>query len=141
VIVPRKKTGKPVPARPIDVYKNIIDDLVEQTPSVSGRLVTEEKIYTRGQGDFGKEMNDFVNGLSEKQRIALAAMLTDERRSGIGDVLSRLTWWINCKGVALLVHGEPMPVDLSGMGIHGDYVGRLEGWNWPKNSQASATDQ
>jgi hypothetical protein len=24
-----------------------------------------------------------------------------------------------------------MPVDLSGMGLHGDYIGRRDDWEWP----------
>ena len=27
---------------------------------------------------------------------------------------------------------DPMPVDLSGMGLHGDYVGRSQDWDWPQ---------
>jgi hypothetical protein len=26
-----------------------------------------------------------------------------------------------------------MLVDISGMGLHGDFVGRLQGWEWPNN--------
>lgn len=131
LIVPRKDAATSIPSLPIDAYKRIIDDLVAQTTSVSGKLISDEGVYSRGQSEFGKRMNEFVTGLSAEERIALASMLTDERRSAIGDVLSMLTWWITCHGLSLSVHGVPMPVDMSGMGLHGDYVGRLEGWNWP----------
>lgn len=129
--MPRKKASAGTPSLPIDVYKRIIDDLVTKTPSVSGKLISNEGAYTHGQGEFGMRMNKFVKGLSVDERNLLEAMLTDERRSAIGDVLSLLTWWITCHGLSLSVHGEPLPVDLSGMGLHGDYSGRLEGWNWP----------
>lgn len=120
-----------IPLLAIDVYKKLVDDLVFQTPSVSGKLISEEGIYSRGQSEFGNKMNEFVKGLSVEERITLASMLTDERRRAIGDVLSMLSWWISCHGLSMSVRGETMPVDLSGMGLHGDYSGRLEGWNWP----------
>jgi len=47
------------------------------------------------------------------------------------DVLAVLTWWTNCQDVALTFRGEAMPVEQSGMGLHGDYIGRLDGWEWP----------
>ena len=115
----------------MDVYTRIIDRLVEKTPSVSGLLIAEEGLYSRGQGPFISDMNRFVKSLSKDQRKALSMMLTNERRRAIGDVLADLTWWITCHGVALFVGDEPMPVDLSGGGLDGDYVGRLEGWEWP----------
>lgn len=129
--MPRKKNAASIPSLPIEVYKKIIDDLVSQTPSVSGNLIIDEGIYSRGQNEFAKKMNEFVRGLSADERIALVSMLTDERCSAIGDVLSMLTWLITCHGLSLSIHDEPMPVDLSGMGLHGDYIGRMEGWNWP----------
>lgn len=126
-----KESAPSIPTQPIDAYKKIIDDLVEQTPPVSGKLVIDKGIYTRGQGEFGERMNEFVRRLSHDDRVALAEMITSERQSAIGDVLAMLTWWITCHGLQISLRSEPMPVDLSGMGIHGDYVGRLEGWNWP----------
>ncbi|PQO45046.1 DUF6547 family protein [Blastopirellula marina] len=129
--MPRENPAASIPSLPIDVYKKIIDDLVSQTPSISGKLIREEGVYSRGEGEFAKRMNEFITGLSADQRIALEALLTDERCGAIGDVLAMLTWWITCHGLRLSVHGEPMPTELSGMGLHGDYIGRLEGWNWP----------
>lgn len=124
-------TEDAVPSQPIDVYKRIIDDLVEKTPSAAGRLVTEEGVFCRGEHPLGREMNDFVKNLSESQRKTLAMMLTCERREAIGEVLAGLTWWMTCHRVALFVGADPVPVDLSGMGLEGDYIGRLEGWDWP----------
>jgi hypothetical protein len=121
-----------MPEAPIETYKRIIDSLVEFTPSVSADLIINEGIYSRGRSEFTKEMNGFVRSLSPEQRQTLAKMLTDERRSGIGQVLADLTWWITCHGVGLTVHGAAMPVELSGMGLEGDYVGRLDDWDWPK---------
>ena len=59
-------------------------------------------------------------------------MVHDERTSAIHDVLADLTWWITTRRVGLTFNGQPMPVELSGMGLHGDYVGRLNGWEWPE---------
>jgi len=58
-------------------------------------------------------------------------MLRTERRGAIHDVLARLTWWVECEGLGLTLDKTPMPVDLSGMGLHGDFVGRMADWEWP----------
>jgi hypothetical protein len=60
-------------------------------------------------------------------------MLTHERESAIHDVLATLTWWIDCRDVGLTYQGAAMPVQLSGMGLHGDYVGRQDDWEWPND--------
>ncbi|MBB5766442.1 hypothetical protein GGR67_000472 [Xanthomonas arboricola] len=63
----------------------------------------------------------------------LLSSLTQERQSAIHDTLAALTWWIDSRGIGLTVNGQPMPIDLSGMGLHGDYVGRADGWEWPSD--------
>lgn len=87
-------------------------------------------------GEFSKapdhrEFNTFIRSLSPSQRELLSRMLQEVRHGAIHDVLAELTWWITTRGVGLTFHGDPMPVELSGMGLHGDYVGRVEGWEWP----------
>jgi hypothetical protein len=34
---------------------------------------------------------------------------------------------------AFMFQGGPMPVELSGMGFHGDFVGCRQGWERPSN--------
>jgi hypothetical protein len=65
--------------------------------------------------------------------MLLAGMLRHERTSAIFDVLSNLTWWLCCREVGLTFRGQPMPFELNGMGLHGDYIARLDGDEWPKN--------
>lgn len=130
--------NKPIPTRPIDAYKRIIDDLVDRTPGISSRLVREEGIFTKSLSPAVEDMNGFVRSLTPEQREILARMLVDERAAGIGEVLSALSWWFTCQGLAFVYRGEPMPVELSGMGLHGDYVGRLEGWQWPLETPPKA---
>lgn len=52
------------------------------------------------------------------------------------EVLQR-AWWITARDVGLTFRGEPMPVELSGMGLLGDYVGRRDGWEWPSSEKDS----
>jgi hypothetical protein len=61
----------------------------------------------------------------------LARMLHDVRQSAIFDVPALLTWWISTQDVGLTFRGEPMLTELSGEGLHGDYIGRLAAWEWP----------
>ena len=120
----------PTPS-PLDVYKQIIDDLVQRSPSLGARLVVEKGIFSKAP-DL-QPLNGLVQSLKPDQRAMLAQMLTHERSSAIHDVLAAITWWIDCCNVGLTYRGEPMPVQLSGMGLHGDYVGRRDDWEWPKH--------
>jgi hypothetical protein len=115
---------------PIEAYKDIIDGLVNETRQAgSSRRVAEIGIYSKAPAH--AEFNDFIQSLDEAQRALLARMFQDERDGAIHDVLAALTWWVTCRDVGLTFRGKPMPVELSGMGLHGDYVGRRDGWEWP----------
>lgn len=120
------------PFRPIDAYKAIIDQLVDETShSVHERLVVDEGVWLKTPDE--EPANAFVQSLTGEQRRILARILHDERTAAIHDVLAVLTWWISTRGVGLTFRGEPMPVELSGQGLHGDYVGRLTDWKWPES--------
>ncbi len=116
-------------SRPVDAYKQIIDDLVSDTPSLGARLILEHGIYSKAPD--AEKLNELVGSLTPEQCKVLARMLTEERSSAMHDVLAAITWWIDCRGLGLTYDGKPMPVQLSGMGMHGDYAGRLDDWEWP----------
>ena len=124
-----------VPKRPIEAYHALIDCLVESRRSVSARLVEEEGVFSRVPDDVRE--NVLVAAMLPEQRSVLAKMLEAERTSAIHDALAELTWWILCRGVGLTFEGSAMPVDLSGMGLHGDFMGRLQGWNWPDDDESA----
>jgi hypothetical protein len=79
--------------------------------------------------------NSLVRSLPPEQRRLLGDMLLAQRSAAIHDVLAVLTDWMSSDGdgLAFTFGGEPMPVDLSGTGLHGDFIGRLQGWEWPNN--------
>jgi len=116
---------------PVEVYKQIIDQLVERSPSLGARLVAEQGIYSRAPACL--YTNGLVRAMTPERRALLAVMLTHERESAIHDLLAALTWWIDCRSVGLTYQGQPMPVQLSGEVLHGDYVGRRDNWEWPKD--------
>ena len=125
----------PTPMKPVEVYKQIIDQLVERSPSVGARLVMEEGIYSKAAAF--RHTNDLVRALTPDQRAVFAEMLTHERESAIHDVLAALTWWIDCRDVSLTYQGQPMPIQLSGEGLHGDYIGRRDNWEWPSDEKTA----
>jgi hypothetical protein len=130
--------GRKELARPVDAYKAIIDELVSETShGVSEMLVVQEGIFSRTVGN--ELLNGFVQSLSTEHRQILARMLYAERTAAIHDVLAVLTWWLHAGEVGLTFRGEPMPVDLSGMGLHGDYVGRQDDWEWPTDNSSVET--
>jgi hypothetical protein len=110
-------------------YREIIDALVGRTTSIAERLLREEGVYSRAPAD--EALNDFARSLTDEQRESLATICRAERVSAIHDALAELSWWIDVKGVSLAVDGVEMPVDESGMGLHGDFMGRLDDWPWP----------
>lgn len=119
------------PNTPSDVYKAIIDELVNETRhSMSSRLVVEDGIYSKVP-DY-KPLNKLVESLDPDERRMLAQMLQHEREGAIHDVLAVLTWWMTARDVGLTYQGKPMPIELSGMGLHGDFVGRCDDWDWPE---------
>ena len=121
------------PENPVEAYKAIIDQLVEETThGMSARLVRESGIYSKAQDAIVP--NEFVKSLDPRQCGMLADMLNRERYGAIHDTLAVLTWWLLARDVGLTFRGDPMPFDLSGMGLHGDYVGRCDGWEWPKEA-------
>jgi hypothetical protein len=125
-----------LPTRPIDAYKAIIDQLATETSrSVHERLVIEQGIWLKTRDE--ETANAFVRSLSNEQRHILGRMLHNERTGAIHDVLAVLSWWILARGVGLTFRGEPMPVELNGEGLHGDYIGRLADWEWPDTESPS----
>jgi len=117
-------------SRPIDAYKAIVDQLVRETShGVSEKLVVQEGIFSKAPAE--EVFNSFVDSLSPEQREMVAKMLHAERTAAIHDVLAVLSWWVEAGGLGFTFRGESMPVDLSGMGLHGDYVGRQQDWESP----------
>ena len=94
----------PTPIKPVEVYKQIIDQLVERSPSLGARLVRDEGIYSKAPAL--RHTNDLVRALTPEQRGVLAEMLTHERAGAIHDVLAALTWWIDCRDVSLAYQGQ-----------------------------------
>jgi hypothetical protein len=122
----------PSSRQPVDTYKAIIDQLVnETTHSVTQQLVTERGFFLDTSDN--AVFNPLVRSLTLEQRRLLGGMLLQERWGAIHDVLAVLTHWMSRDGLAFTFEGEPMPVDLSGTGLHGDFVGRRQGWEWPDN--------
>lgn len=120
------------PSRPIDAYKALIDQLVNETShSVTARIVVERDIFPETSAN--AVFNDLVRTLAPERRKLLGQMLNDERMGATHDALAVLTWWISSQGLGLTFLGESMPVELSGAGLHGDYIGRRDGWEWPND--------
>ena len=114
---------------PILAYQAMIDQLAsETTRSVSSDIV-KTGLFLETSDD--APYNELLTSLTASQREILSRALLAERSDAIHDVLAVLTWWIECRDVSLTFKGQPMPVDLSGMGLHGDFVGRRSDWDWP----------
>jgi hypothetical protein len=122
------------PQTALSVYQAIIDEFVSKTRLYgSSAHVAEIGVFSNAP-DHAK-FNQFIEALTPSQRELLSEMLQEEREGAIHDLLASLSGWIDCQDVGLTYQGKPMPVDLSGMGLHGDYVGRRDGWEWPSERE------
>jgi hypothetical protein len=117
------------PRSPALAYRQIIDQLVAESESLGARLVQKEGVYSKSPDE--DVANQLVARLTSADQTTLAAMLASERRAAFHDALATLSWWVTCRQIGLTYRGEQVPVDVSGMGLHGDYIGRLGGWQWP----------
>ncbi len=113
-------------------YHEIIDQLVRETRSQSACATRATDNAPFPAESEQPAFNRLLASLDAEQRTLLAETLRQERHSAIHDVLAVWSWWIECRGVGLSENGTPMPVGLSGMGLHGDYVGRANDWAWPE---------
>jgi hypothetical protein len=122
------------PQTALEIYQAIIDEFVNETRRYGhSSHVAESGFYSKAPAH-GK-FNEFIEALSPSQRELLSEMLQEERDGAIHDLLAALSWWIDCRDVGLTYQGKPMPIDLSGMGLHGDYIGRRDGWEWPSQQE------
>jgi hypothetical protein len=122
------------PTTPADAYKAIIDHLVDEVRLLGSSGQVAKSSFFSNAPAHGR-FNEFICRLSPDDRKLLSEMLQDERDGTIHDVLAALTWWMTARGVGLTFRGEAMPIELSGMGLHGDYVGRRDGWEWPRRGE------
>jgi hypothetical protein len=124
------------PSSPVAAYKEIIDRLASETShGVSERLVVEQGKFGIAQND--ETFNSFVQSLSFEHRRLLAKMLHAERISAIGDVLAVLEWWVMARDVGFTFRGQPMPVRFA-EGLLGEYIGRLDDWQWPTENNSTS---
>ena len=118
----------PQPAR--TPYQSIIDELASKTAATSARAkraAENQPFPTAAHAEF----NALLATLEPTQRELLASVLLRERRSAVHDTLAVLSARYENEGVVWSHEGLPLPMALSGMGLHGDFAGRLDGWEWP----------
>jgi hypothetical protein len=121
------------PRTPLEAYQAIIDGLVRETRAHSVKATRVETNELFPERSAGARHNEFLRTLTPDQRKNVAELIREERDGAIHDVLAALTWWMTARDLQLTWGGQPMPTDLSDMGLHGDYVGRCNGWPWPSD--------
>ena len=111
------------------IYKDFIDTLVKMSAKCS-----DEGVIRGQRVRWNDENSAVINGLLEKlddrERNALADFLLGTYRSAVHDVLAELEWMRCCKDMTITVEGEILPLGAY-EGLHCDYIGRLQDWEWP----------
>lgn len=124
----------PVPSKTAIAYRSLIDAAVEQARDATlSERVVKKRMYSKAPAH--RRFNALIQALSAEQRQLLADLLREERQGTIHDLFAHWTWWIECQGLGFTLNKKPMPVDMSGMGLHGDFIGRLDDWEWPDDEK------
>jgi len=113
-------------------YMSFIDGLVRNTYQTESRdelMIKNARFSDTGAHD---EFNKLLESLNEDQRKIIAGILKEERLGVIHSVLAEISYLTTCKDLKILLGEKEVPTDISGMGINGDFVGRIEGWQWPE---------
>lgn len=125
--------SEPAPATPDQAYRAIIDQLARESKvSVTANRVRSGVLFpeTMGGEPGPRDINALLAALTPAHRETLARLLESERTGGVHDALVTLEWWASTRGLGLTFRGEPIDLDRYET-PHGDFVGRLDDWEWP----------
>jgi len=106
---------------PIQLYKKLIDDLVDQRDCVLAKRVREKH----------RLCPQVIASLSEEVREVIAEMLQDARDGGIHDTLVYLNEEMTLNEMRIVVDDTDLPVEPFGTEMFYDWVARCDGSTWP----------
>ena len=107
------------------IYKDFIDELVD----MSRRCAHEGRIRI-GHDPWNNAMNAILEKLDDRERTVLANYVLDAYHSAIHDTLFRLEEMRWNLDMTITADGALLPIG-DYEGIHCDYIGRREDWEWP----------
>jgi hypothetical protein len=116
---------------PLQAYKQFVDGLVQQRPSIEARRA-REGVWHRDPPPDQVKFNELLRSLSPEQRETLAEMLQKTRDGGIHDTLVYLTDEFHGSGLRLSYPGIELPVEPFGTEMYYDWVARMAGDEWPE---------
>ena len=125
---------------PAQAYMAMIDAMAERSDHAWSSRVRAGTPVQPGIPE--SPTNRLVASLDADQRAHLADLLDEAKRSGMHDALVVLNELLDEGDLRLTYQGAPMPVDFSGMGLHGDFIGRADyedRWAWPESPPGPAT--
>ncbi|MBI5928247.1 MAG: hypothetical protein HY862_02995 [Chloroflexi bacterium] len=112
----------------LQLYKNLIDGLVQRRKSVSIRNIL--------QGSFPEESghayaNEILGQLSLEQREIVAKLVQDGKDEGTHDTLAYFNEQIDLDGLRFIQHGIELPIAPFGTELFWDWGERCDGKTWP----------
>lgn len=110
-------------------YKDFIDGLVKMSHHCAAANAVQ-KGRIPGTDAEASGINELLARLSSRERDVLAKFVGEAYHSGIYDTLEQLEWLRCCKGMAVTVEGNALPLG-EYEGLPCDYIGRRSGWGWP----------
>ena len=111
------------------IYKDFIDRLVKLSRKCASETAVKRG-YLPWNDWYAPAVNEILSKLDQREREALGAFVLDAYHAGIHDTLADLEWMRCCKGMTITAEGETLPIG-EYEGMHCDYVGRREDWEWP----------
>ncbi len=110
-------------------YREFIDGLVEISGSIQARRIERNFRHPEPSPEVA-ELEEFIDSLTEQQKTLLTKMLREEKSSGIHDALALFE-------AEEYTISDPRGRSFTGSpyaDLHFDYVARLEGDPWPKQT-------
>lgn len=118
-------------AESLELYKQFIDDLVEEREDVVARRFREKIMMPRNSEELIAE-NNLIKKLNDDDRMLVSRLLQEARDGGVHDTLRYLNDEILCNGMKISIGGVELPESPFGMTMYQDWVGRVAGdYDWP----------
>lgn len=115
--------------KPISIYKEFIDGLVDISPSAEANRVRENAFL---KTEKFQNVNKLLDKLTVEEKELLGVFFQEVREGGIHDTLVYLQDKINSEGLVLVQNEVKLANEPYGTEMYYDWVSRKEGDDWPE---------
>jgi len=115
-------------SKPIEEYKQFIDDMVDLKESAVSTWVQEKGFPDTLEN---KKKNELLSSFTLEQKKFIADLINDAKESGIHDVLFYLNEQQLNENFKIVKNDIEFPIEPFGTEINFDFIARTEEDDWP----------